>query len=53
MLPDGSPASFLFATEDGTISGWNPAAGTQSIIAVDEFTDPADGDGTAGYRRGL
>ena len=25
-LQDGSPACFLFATEDGTISGWNSAA---------------------------
>jgi uncharacterized protein (TIGR03118 family) len=44
MLQDGSPASFLFATEDGTISGWNPAAGTQSIIAVNESANPADGN---------
>jgi uncharacterized protein (TIGR03118 family) len=43
-LSDGSPALFLFATEDGTISGWNPQAGTQSIIAVNESVDPADGD---------
>jgi hypothetical protein len=34
MLRDGQPANFLFATEDGTISGWNPGAGTQSIITV-------------------
>jgi uncharacterized protein (TIGR03118 family) len=42
-LSDGEPAVFLFATEDGTISGWNPQAGTQSIIAVNESIDPADG----------
>ena len=42
-LSDSHPAVFLFATEDGTISGWNPQAGTQSIIAVNESTDPADG----------
>ncbi|HEY6438867.1 MAG TPA: TIGR03118 family protein [Acetobacteraceae bacterium] len=48
MLQDGSPASFLFATEDGTISGWNPAAGTQSIIAVNESANPADGDEAQG-----
>ena len=48
MLQDGSPASFLFATEDGTISGWNPAAGTQSIIAVDESANPADGNEAQG-----
>ncbi len=48
MLRDGAPAVFLFATEDGTISGWNPAAGTQSIITVDEADNPADGDETLG-----
>jgi uncharacterized protein (TIGR03118 family) len=30
-----APALFLFATEDGTISGWNPTVdGTKAIIAV-------------------
>lgn len=30
------PARFLFASEDGTISGWNPAVlPTQAIVAVD------------------
>jgi uncharacterized protein (TIGR03118 family) len=47
-LQDGSPAAFLFATEDGTISGWNPGAGTQSIIAVDEANNPAAGDEAMG-----
>jgi uncharacterized protein (TIGR03118 family) len=47
-LQDGTPATFLFATEDGTISGWNPAAGTQSIIAVDEADNPAAGDEALG-----
>jgi len=31
-----APSQFLFATEDGTISGWNPAVDpTHAIIAVD------------------
>jgi uncharacterized protein (TIGR03118 family) len=47
-LQDGSPATFLFATEDGTISGWNAAAGTQSIIAVDESSNSNDGDTALG-----
>jgi uncharacterized protein (TIGR03118 family) len=47
-LQDGSPATFLFATEDGTISGWNSQAGTQSIIAVNEADNPADGDEAQG-----
>ena len=33
----GKPAVFLFSTEDGTISGWNPgAAATKAIIVVNE-----------------
>jgi uncharacterized protein (TIGR03118 family) len=47
-LSDGLPATFLFATEDGTISGWNAKAGMQSIIAVDEANNPADGDEAKG-----
>jgi uncharacterized protein (TIGR03118 family) len=47
-LRDGSPAAFLFATEDGTISGWNPQAGSQSVIAVDESHNPADGSEALG-----
>jgi uncharacterized protein (TIGR03118 family) len=48
VLQDGSPATFLFATEDGTISGWNKAAGTESIIAVNESLNPADGSEALG-----
>jgi uncharacterized protein (TIGR03118 family) len=32
----GSPAHFIFATEDGTISGW--ASGTTAVIKVDHST---------------
>src|SRR5271157_1974127 len=55
-LSDGAPAAFLFATEDGTISGWNPKAGTHSVIAVNEADNPADGDeqqGTGAVYKGL
>jgi len=48
-------AIFLFATEDGTIVGWNPGinpagfdpnkAGTYGIIAVDNSTKPTAADG--------
>jgi uncharacterized protein (TIGR03118 family) len=31
--PNGKPAVFLFATEDGTISGWN--GGPAAVLAVD------------------
>src|SRR5205814_771340 len=40
------PSSFIFATEDGTISGWNPNVdGTHSIIAVDKSAIPTAGAG--------
>lgn len=33
----GKPAIFLFATEDGTISGWNPGVNlTNAVIALNE-----------------
>jgi uncharacterized protein (TIGR03118 family) len=56
--PITASAIFLFATEDGTIVGWNPAvnprgfdpakAGTYGIIAVDNSNNPAFGDGVNG-----
>jgi uncharacterized protein (TIGR03118 family) len=30
-----SPAEYVFVSEDGTISGWNPADGTSAVNAVD------------------
>jgi uncharacterized protein (TIGR03118 family) len=45
-LMNGKPATFLFATEDGTISGWN--GGAKSIIAVNESINPAEGSETLG-----
>ncbi len=47
-----APSRFLFATEDGTIVGWNPAVDrTHAVIAVDRSTatDPA-GDSGAVYK---
>jgi uncharacterized protein (TIGR03118 family) len=35
LLPGGQPALFLFASEDGTISGWNNAAGPSAVTMVD------------------
>jgi hypothetical protein len=32
-LPNGSASTFLFATLDGTISGWNSALGTTNSVA--------------------
>jgi uncharacterized protein (TIGR03118 family) len=34
MLSNGKPAVFLFDSEDGAISGWNPTLGTNAAIAV-------------------
>ena len=33
VLPNGKPALFIFATEDGTISGWN--GGPSAVLMVD------------------
>jgi uncharacterized protein (TIGR03118 family) len=35
VLSGGQPATFLFASEDGTISGWNSSAGASALIVVD------------------
>jgi uncharacterized protein (TIGR03118 family) len=62
-----APAIFLFATEDGTIAGWNPtidpsgqfAGGTsaQAVIAVDNsgnnFTNPNPAQQTGAVYKGL
>jgi uncharacterized protein (TIGR03118 family) len=60
MITDGThtaPAFFLFATEDGTIVGWNPkvdptgkfdgpnGVSTHAVIAVDNSTNPTAADG--------
>jgi uncharacterized protein (TIGR03118 family) len=37
-----APSQFLFATEDGTISGWTPAVdGTHAVLAVDHSASGA------------
>ena len=65
--PISAPAIFLFATEDGTLVGWNPAvnpvgfdptkAGTYGIIAVDNsgnnFTNPDPNQQTGAVYKGL
>ncbi len=39
FLVNGTPARFLFATEDGTISGWN--GGTEAVLEVDNSSSGA------------
>lgn len=34
-LPGGAASVFTFATENGTLSGWNPAIGNTALLAVD------------------
>jgi hypothetical protein len=42
MLTNGSAASFLFATLDGTISGWNGALGTANSTALIAINNSAN-----------
>jgi uncharacterized protein (TIGR03118 family) len=65
--PSNAPAVFLFATEDGTIVGWNPnvnptgfnpaKAGTYGTIGVDNsgnnFTNPDPSQQTGAVYKGL
>ena len=48
------PSQFIFATEDGTISGWNPATGNAAVLAVDDSASSAvfKGIAIAGSGRG-
>ena len=39
--PNGKAASFIFATEDGTISAWNGSAGTTAAIVVNNSQSKA------------
>jgi len=42
LLPNGNPAVFMFATEDGTISGWN---GGPSAVRVVDNNDNGSANG--------
>jgi uncharacterized protein (TIGR03118 family) len=48
---NGNPARFIFATEDGTISGWN--AGTSAILKVDNSASGAVYKGLAIGNNGI
>jgi uncharacterized protein (TIGR03118 family) len=40
LLAPGKPALFMFVTEDGTISGWNPGVNaTAAVIKVNEMSN--------------
>lgn len=50
-IAPGEPAAFLFATEDGTVSGWNPAVKpTNAVIAVNESAEGASFKGVTAAR---
>ncbi len=41
FVVNGSPSTFIFATAEGTISGWNGASGTSSVLMVDNSSSGA------------
>jgi uncharacterized protein (TIGR03118 family) len=43
LLPNGTKASFLFSTLDGTIAGWNSLLGTASAVAQIAINNSAAG----------
>jgi len=46
LIEPGKAAVFIWVTEDGTVSGWNPAVNaTKAIIKVNNSQKPAPGDG--------
>jgi uncharacterized protein (TIGR03118 family) len=57
--PSGKPAVFIFATEDGTISGWNPAVnisaggGPPSTNAVLEVDNSDKGSANGAVYKGM
>jgi len=54
-LHDGSPAAFIFATEDGTISGWDGADGIPGTaeLKVDNSTEKCGNGATGAVYKGL
>lgn len=45
--PNGAAASFIFATQDGTISAWNGSAGNAAVIVVNNSAAGASYTGIA------
>src|SRR5216683_1339012 len=46
-IASGKPAIFIFASEDGTISGWNPGADPQNAVLL------VDNSGLGAVYKGL
>jgi len=51
FMVNGTPATFIFDTEDGTVSAW--AGGTVSTLEVDNFNNAAAGDNTVNPAEGI
>src|SRR6267143_701993 len=45
LLAPGKPAIFIFATEDGTISGWNPGVDFHNAVLKVDNSDGGGADG--------
>jgi uncharacterized protein (TIGR03118 family) len=45
LLAPGKQAVFIFATEDGTISGWNPGVDFQNAVLEVDNSDGGEADG--------
>jgi uncharacterized protein (TIGR03118 family) len=52
--PPSAPSSFIVATEDGTLAGWNPTVdATQAILVVDNSANAVDGFTLGAVYKGL
>jgi uncharacterized protein (TIGR03118 family) len=51
FMVNGTPASFIMDTEDGTISAW--AGGTETTLEVDNSNNAAAGDNTVNPAEGI
>jgi uncharacterized protein (TIGR03118 family) len=50
LLSPGNPAAFIFVTEDGTISGWNPTVNRASAVIVVDHSKVPDAANGAVYK---
>ena len=49
-MSPGNPAAFIFVTEDGTISGWNPSVNKASAVIVVDRSQVPDAANGAVYK---
>jgi len=53
LVGPNAPAAFIFATEDGTISGWNHGVLTHAVLAADNSTQVYPNGSTGAVYKGL